>query len=123
MSLHRITFCGDLTMRKFMFTLLAATTLSGAAFAQSEPFGSASAPLSAEEKASIQEEAAQIKRQKAAAARAAAAKREKAAAAKRAAAEKQSEPTLIEPTPMESPMVAPSPELTPAPAAPAPSSR
>lgn len=108
-------------MRTLVYTLLAATALSTAAFAQSGPFAAPSAPLSAQEKAEIHAEAEKIKRERAAAAeRVRKARAAKEAAAHQAAEPKHEEPMIIEksePTPSIDSGIS----ATPAPMAPAPS--
>ncbi len=89
-------------MRTLMFGLLAATALTSAA-AMAQPFGQASTPLSASEKAEIKAEAAKIKAAKAAAAERARKARE-AKEAKAAAEEKTPDSMLpdTKPAPQES---------------------
>lgn len=88
-------------MRTLILGLLAATALSSAAFTasanSSTPFGTASAPLTAEEKSAIKEEGAKIRKARAAAAERA---RQKAAA-RRAAKEVKSTHETIEPAKVE----------------------
>jgi len=74
-------------MRASLLVLLATTMLSSAALAQTGPFGTPSAPLTAEEKAAIKAEGAERRAAIKAAAERAREKREAAAAAKAAEAE------------------------------------
>jgi translation initiation factor IF-2 len=86
-------------MRVSLAVLLASTILSSAVMAQTGPFGTASAPLTAEELAAIKAEGAERRAAAQAAKERAAKKREEAAAAKRAAEEAEAAKAAAAATP------------------------